>query len=105
MFGLGSLVGLAAQPYGVIYRRFVQPKLGKPTDLEDPRPPRFAQSVGLMFAVLGLVALLTGATTVAFVAVGAALAAAFLNAAFNFCFGCEMYLIGRRILGRSSVSV
>ena len=105
VFGLGSLVGLAAQPYGVIYRRFVQPKLGKPTDLEDPRPPRFAQSVGLMFAVLGLVALLTGATTVAFVAVGAALAAAFLNAAFNFCLGCEMYLIGRSILGRSSVSV
>jgi len=105
VFGLGSLVGLAAQPYGVIYRRFVQPKLGKPTDLEDPRPPRFAQSVGLMFAVVGLVALLTGATTVAFVAVGAALAAAFLNAAFNFCLGCEMYLIGRRILGRSSASV
>jgi hypothetical protein len=105
VFGLGSLVGLAAQPYGVIYRRFVQPKLGKPTDLEDPRPPRFAQSVGLMFAVVGLFALLTGATTVAFVAVGAALAAAFLNAAFNFCLGCEMYLIGRRILGRSSASV
>ncbi len=104
VFALGSLVGLAAQPYGAVYRRFVQPKLGKPTDLEDPRPPRFAQTVGLLFAIVGLVALLTGATTVAYVAVGAALAAAFLNAAFNFCLGCEMYLIGRRIVGRSTAS-
>jgi len=104
VFALGSIAGLAAQPYGIIYRRFVQPKLGKPTDLEDPRPPRFAQSVGLVFAVVGLVALLTGATTVAFIAVGAALAAAFLNAAFNFCLGCEMYLIGRRMFDRSGVS-
>ena len=104
VFALGAIVGLKAQPYGSIYRRFVQPRLGRPTRLEDPRPPRFAQSVGLLFAVVGLVALLTGATTVAYVAVGAALAAAFLNAAFNFCLGCEMYLIGRRLFARSSTS-
>jgi hypothetical protein len=104
VFALGSLVGLSAQPYGVIYRRFVQPRLGKPTDLEDPRPPRFAQTVGLLFALVGLAGLLTGATTVAYVAVGGALAAAFLNAAFNFCLGCEMYLIGRRIFNRSAAS-
>jgi len=104
VFGLGALVGLSAQPYGIVYRRFVQPKLGKPSDLEDPRPPRFAQSVGLLFAVIGLIGLLTGATTVAYVAVAGALAAAFLNAAFNFCLGCEMYLIGRRIFGRSGVA-
>ena len=104
VFALGSLVGLKAQPYGTIYRRFVQPRLGKPTDLEDPRPPRFAQTVGLLFAVVGLIALLTGATTLAYIAVGACLAAAFLNAAFNFCLGCEMYLIGRRLFGRSSTS-
>jgi hypothetical protein len=104
VFALGSLVGLSAQPYGAIYRRFVQPRLGKPTDLEDPRPPRFAQTVGLLFALVGLAGLLTGATTVAYVAVGGALAAAFLNAAFNFCLGCEMYLIGRRIFNRSAAS-
>ena len=104
VFALGSIVGLSAQPYGAVYRRFVQPKLTKPTDLEDPRPPRFAQSVGLLFAVVGLIALLTGATTLAYVAVGGALAAAFLNAAFNFCLGCEMYLIGRRIFNRSATS-
>src|SRR5664279_2904240 len=49
VFALGSLVGLSAQPYGVVYRRLVRPRLSKPTELEDPRPPRFAQTVGLVF--------------------------------------------------------
>jgi hypothetical protein len=44
-----------------------------------------------------LIALLLGADLVATIAVGGALGAAFLNAAFNFCLGCEMYLIGKRI--------
>ena len=95
-FALGSLVGVHAQPYGVLFRTVVRPRLGAATKLEDPAPPRFAQTVGLGFAVVGLVGLVTGATAVAYVAVGFALAAAFLNAAFDFCLGCEMYLLGKR---------
>ena len=97
VFALGAFVGLHAQPYGILYRKLVAPKLGKPTELEAVEPPRFAQLVGFLFAIVGLVALLTGADLVAIVAVGLELAAAFLNAAFNFCLGCEMYLIGKRI--------
>ena len=97
VFALGAFVGLHAQPYGIIYRKLVAPKLGKPSEFEAVEPPRFAQLVGFLFAIVGLVALLTGADLVAIVAVGLALAAAFLNAAFNFCLGCEMYLIGKRI--------
>lgn len=103
-FGLGSLVGLHAQPYGRVFRRFVRPRLAPPTQFEAPEPPRFAQTVGLGFAVVGLVGLVTGATAVAYVAVGFALGAAFLNAAFDFCLGCEVYLIGRRVLGRSATT-
>ena len=98
-FALGSLVGLHAQPYGVIFRSLVRPRLAPPTKFEDVAPPRFAQTVGLVFAVVGLVGLLTGATVVAYVAVAFALAAAFLNTAFDFCLGCEMYLLGKRVLG------
>ena len=94
VFGLGAFVGLHAQPYGIIYRKFVLTRIGKPTELEPVEPPQFAQLVGFLFAVVGLIALLAGADLVATVAVGFALAAAFLNAAFNFCLGCEMYLIG-----------
>lgn len=97
VFGLGAFVGLQAQPYGILYRKLVAPKLGKPSALEAVEPLQFAQLVGFLFAVTGLVALLAGAELVATVAVGFALGAAFLNAVFNFCLGCEMYLIGKRI--------
>jgi hypothetical protein len=97
VFALGAFVGLHAQPYGIIYRKLVAPKLGKPTALEAVEPPQFAQFVGFLFAASGLIALLAGADLVATIAVGFALGAAFLNAAFNFCLGCEMYLIGKRI--------
>jgi hypothetical protein len=99
VFALGALVGLHAQPYGVLFRRVVRPRIAPPTEFEDPAPPRFAQSVGLLFAVVGLVGLVTGVTAVAYVAVAFALAAAFLNAVFNYCLGCEMYLLGRRLFG------
>lgn len=97
VFALGAFVGLHAQPYGVIYRKLVLPRISKPLALEAVEPPQFAQFVGFLFAATGLVALLAGADLVAQIAVGFALAAAFLNAAFNFCLGCEMYLIGKRI--------
>jgi hypothetical protein len=105
VFALGALVGLQAQPYGVLFRTVVRPRLAPPTQFEDQAPPRFAQTVGLLFAVVGLVGLLAGVTVVAYVAVAFALAAAFLNAAFDFCLGCEMYLLGRRVLGRRAVAV
>jgi hypothetical protein len=98
VFALGAFVGLPAQPYGIIYRKLVLSRIGKPTELEAAEPPQFAQLVGFLFAAVGLVALVSGADLIATVAVGFALAAAFLNAAFNFCLGCEMYLIGKRIL-------
>jgi hypothetical protein len=97
VFALGAFVGLHAQPYGILYRKLVAPKLEKPLVLEAVEPPQFAQLVGFLFAVVGLVALVSGAHLVATIAVGFALGAAFLNAAFNFCLGCEMYLIGKRI--------
>ena len=104
VFALGSLVGLQAQPYGVLFRRAVRPRLAPPTVFEDPAPPRFAQTVGLVFALVGLVGLLTGVTLVAYVAVAFALGAAFLNAAFDFCLGCEMYLLGRRLFAGRGAS-
>jgi hypothetical protein len=96
-FGLGAVVGLHAQPYGILFRTVVRPRLAPPTQFEAPEPPRFSQLVGLIFALAGLIGLATGVTALAYVAVGFALAAAFLNAAFDFCLGCEMYLIGRRL--------
>ncbi len=95
--GLGAFFGLSKQPYGFIYARLVRPRLAGPTPLEDAAPPRFAQAVGFGFATVALLGALTGLSLVFQVAVAAALAAAFLNAAFAFCLGCEMYLLIRRV--------
>ncbi len=106
VFGLGSIVGLHAQPYGIVFRTVVRPRLAAPTTFEDQAPPRFAQAVGFGFAIVGIVGFATGATVVVYIAVAFALAAAFLNAAFNFCLGCEMYLLGRRLVpGRSNAAL
>jgi hypothetical protein len=100
VFAVGASAGVAAAPYGRIFARFVRPRLGPPTEFEDARPPQFAQAVGLVFAAAGLVGYAAGWTALAYVAVGAALAAAFLNAAFGFCLGCEIYLAYRRAIPR-----
>lgn len=102
VFALGALVGLHAQPYGIIFKRVVRPLIGPTTELEDVRPPRFAQAVGLGFALVGLISLIAGAQTVALIAVAAALSAAFLNAVFNYCLGCEMYLLIARLRGKAT---
>src|SRR5690606_13102923 len=99
LFATGALLGVARSPYGWLFRTFVRPRLAPPSEWEDAAPPRFAQAVGLVFAVVGLVGLASGATLLGLVAVGFALAAALLNAAFGFCLGCEMYLLVRRLTG------
>jgi hypothetical protein len=102
VFALAAGWGPGASPYAVLYARLVRPRLEPPEELEDPAPPRFAQAVGLGFASVGLIGFLTGATALAYVAVGAALGAAFLNAVFGFCLGCEIYLAYRRVLSTRS---
>jgi hypothetical protein len=97
LFAVGALAGVQRTPYGWLFRSFVRPRLGVPEELEDAAPPRFAQAVGLGFVVVALGGYLAGLTLLGAVATGAALAAAFLNATFGFCLGCEVYLLAKRI--------
>ena len=97
VFATAALIGLQASPYAIFYAKVVRPRIGAPAELEDARPPRFAQVVGLAFTTIALVALLVGATTIALVATAFALVAALLNAAVGLCLGCEMYLVLRRL--------
>src|SRR4051795_1632403 len=100
-FALGAAGGVGRSPYGWLFRGAVRPRLGPPTEFEAPEPPRFAQAVGLAFAVLGLVGYGIGAEWLGLAATAAALAAAFLNATFGYCLGCEMYLLVRRVTVRA----
>lgn len=99
-FAAGALAGLSYQPWSWLFRTAVRPRLGAPAELEPAGPPRFAQAVGLAFAVVGVIGALAGWTTLFYAAIGLALVAALLNALFNFCLGCELYLLGKRVLAR-----
>lgn len=94
-------------PWGVLYRKVVQPRLRPATEFEDPRPPRFAQGVGLFVTVLGLVLHLIGVPWALPIAAAAAFMAAFLNAVFGLCLGCQLYLLLQRVglVGRASAAV
>ena len=96
VFAIGAFAGPAKTPYAYAFKKFVKPRLKGEVPTEDARPPQFAQSVGLIFAVVALAGSLLSIPALFTVAVGFALFAAFLNAAFNFCLGCEIYLLALR---------
>lgn len=96
IFAIGALSGLRYAPYGLLYRTLVRPRLSRPTELEHPAPPTFAQAVGFFFVAIGVIGYLAGVPVLGMIFTALALAAAFLNAAFEFCLGCEMYLLVRR---------
>ena len=100
VFAVGAFRGTQHTPYAWLFRTLVRPRLAAPRELEDPRPPRFAQAVGLGFALVGLAGFAAGLTGLALVATGFALAAALLNAVFGFCLGCEIYLLLQRATAR-----
>jgi hypothetical protein len=100
VFALGAFLGLRYSPYGWLFRYAVRPRLAPPTAFEDETPPRFAQGVGLGFAAVGIIGYLSGVTVLGVVATAGALGAAFLNATFGFCLGCEMYLLLARLRSR-----
>jgi hypothetical protein len=87
-------------PYGLLYRALIAPRLGPPHELEPVQPVRFAQALGLVFALVSGFGYLLGSPIVGAIGAGFALAAAFLNAAFGLCLGCEVYLAYRRLAGR-----
>ena len=97
VFAIGAIFGLRYAPYGLVYRYVVKPRLAPPGELEPEAPPRFAQGVGFVFAVIGVIGYAIGITGLGIAATALALIAAFLNGAFGICLGCEMYLLIRRI--------
>jgi ABC-type nickel/cobalt efflux system permease component RcnA len=95
-FAAGTFLGLRNSPYGLIYARLIRPKLGPPAELEDEAPPRFAQAVGLVISIVGIIGYAAGVTPLGMTAAALGLVAAILNGVFGICLGCEMYLLIRR---------
>ena len=97
VFAIGAVRGPRSHPYGRIFSRLVAPRLGPVTEREPVPPLRFAQLVGLVFALVGVAGFAVGAPLAGAVACAFALAAAFLNAAFGICLGCQIYPLVTRL--------
>jgi Ca2+/Na+ antiporter len=91
VFAIGAVAGPRRHPYGLVFANVVAPRLGPVREREPVPPLKFAQLVGLVFAVIGATGFAVGAPLVGLIATAAALVAAFLNAAFGICLGCQLY--------------
>ena len=101
VFAIGAFKGPQHTPYAQVFKKLVKPKLKSEATTEDVRPPKFAQVIGLGFALVAVVGSAFGADALFAIALAFALAAAFLNAAFDFCLGCQIYLVLARLRHRS----
>jgi hypothetical protein len=97
MFVFGTALGPAKHPYSYIFKYLVRPALKPPTALENATPVHFAQFVGLIVTGTGLALDLLNVPFALPVAASAAFTAAFLNAVFAYCLGCQMYLGLKRL--------
>ena len=97
VFAIAAALGVQRHPYGYLYKAFVRPRLKPPVELEDPRPPTFSQGVGFVVLIVGIILHLVGVPLALPIAAAAAFVAAFLNAVFAYCIGCQLYLLLARL--------
>ena len=85
------------------YFELVQPAFGE-GELEDARPPRFANMVGAAFLAAAFVSYVAGVEIVGAILGAVVAALALLAATTGFCAGCEAYKLGHLLTGRRFVS-
>lgn len=85
----------------VFYFEVVQPRFGE-GEIEDSRPPRFANIVGAIFLSAATGAHVIGLTVVGWVLGGMVALLALLAATTGLCVGCEMYRLVARLRGVGS---
>ncbi|WP_394770090.1 DUF4395 domain-containing protein [Lacisediminihabitans sp.] len=93
LFAWGAFAGVRRHPYGWLYKTLVRPRVGPPSHLEDPAPPTFSQGVGLFVTLVGVVLHLAGVPFALVIFAALAFVAAFLNSVFDYCLGCQIYLL------------
>ena len=93
VFAWGAFAGVGRHPYGVLFKRFVRPRLAPPAELEEAAPPTFAQGVGFAITLVGVVLGALGLAPALAVFAAMAFVAAFLNSVFGYCLGCQLYVL------------
>jgi hypothetical protein len=97
VFAIGAVRGPRQHPYGPIFAKVVAPRLSPVSEREPVPPLKFAQLVGFAFAVVGVAGFASGVPLLGTIATAFALFAAFLNAAFGICLGCQLYPLVARL--------
>ena len=95
VFAFTAFVSFQWSLWAQIYARFIWPRIGAPTELEDARPPRFAQFFGFVFTALALTSFLMGIDVAGYSLTALAFGVAALNASTGLCLGCKAYLLIR----------
>lgn len=95
VFGFTAFVSFQWSVWAQLFARFIWPRLAAPPELEDARPPRFAQFVGFVVTAAALICLMLGsdAAGVGLTALAGGMAA--VNAATGLCVGCRLYRLIR----------
>lgn len=96
---LGAAFGPSYGPFLRLYAEVIKPRLAPPNALEDPRPPRFAAAVGVIFLSTATVAFALGGVAIGWVLALIVAALAALSAITGICVGCEIYLVTARRRG------
>lgn len=104
VFAVGAWRGPRSHPYGLIFSRLVARRLGPVTEKEPVPPLKFAQLVGFVFAAAGTVGFAFDLPLLGLVATAFALVAAFLNAAFGICLGCQIFPLVARLRKTANAS-
>jgi hypothetical protein len=92
VLGLGAALGPRFGPFLALYAHIIRPRLGPPAELEDPRPPRFAATLGTVVLAAATVAFLANGELVGWVLALVVAFLAGLAASTGICVGCEIYL-------------
>jgi Domain of unknown function (DUF4395) len=85
----------------LLYFELIQPRFGE-GPIEDSRPPRFANMVGVAFLGAATVAFLAGVPTLGWALALIVSALALLAATTGLCMGCELYRLSARLRGVSA---
>ncbi|MGH8966667.1 MAG: DUF4395 domain-containing protein [Actinomycetes bacterium] len=95
VFAFTAFVSFQWSLWAQIFARVIWPRIGAPAELEDARPPRFAQFVGFVFTALALTNFALGVDVAGYGLTALAFGAAALNASTGQCLGCKAYLLIR----------
>jgi hypothetical protein len=101
---LGLTVGRKFCLPCVFYFEIVQPGVGE-GEIEDARPPRFANIVGAAFLTAATVAYASGLASAGRILGGIVAVLASVAAVTGLCVGCEIYRIAARLRGIKPGSV